>query len=124
MINVKNEILHVIERSKFSLDNIVWMWVSVIDIPINNNSNNLSSRLGNCYEYYKDIDNIEEYLKQLNFNYDDGYGTQYIDGIIMLDNGSWYTRNEYDGSEWWEYVMKPISPKEQRKIKEENESKN
>ncbi len=123
MINVKNEILYVITKRNFSLDNIVWMWVSVIDIPINNNDD-LSSRLGDCYEYYKDTDNIEEYLKQLNFDYDDGYGTQYIDGIIMFDDNSWYTRNEYDGSEWWEYVMKPISPKEQRKIKEENESKN
>ena len=44
----------------------------------------------------------EQFLK-----YNDGYGTQYWQGIILLDNGTWLTRGEYDGSEWWDYHKLP-----------------
>ena len=44
-----------------------------------------------------------EFLKQLDFLYDDGYGTQYLFGTIWYDDDSWSERHEYDGSECWEY---------------------
>lgn len=36
-------------------------------------------------------------------DYDAGYGSPEVatDLIIELKDGSWYTREEYDGSEWW-----------------------
>jgi len=41
------------------------------------------------------------FLKSLDFEYDDGYGSQEVHGIIMLNSNKWLEREEYDGSEWW-----------------------
>lgn len=41
--------------------------------------------------------------------YDSGYGSQMINPslkIIMRD-GTWYERREYDGSEWWQHCAPP-----------------
>jgi hypothetical protein len=53
-----------------------------------------------------------EFLNALNFNYDSGYGTQYLYGFIWYKNGNWSSRGEYDGSEWWEYNSCPDIPSE------------
>lgn len=34
-------------------------------------------------------------------NYDDWYGLQQLFGEIVFKDGSWLSRGEYDGSEWW-----------------------
>lgn len=60
--------------------------------------------LGHTEEQYK------EFLKKLDFKYDNGYGAQNLDGIIWFKDGSWATRGEYDGSEWWEYHARPNVP--------------
>lgn len=49
----------------------------------------------------------EEDLSSLNFEYDSGFGTQYIDGFITFTDNSWLQRCEYDGSEWWGYYKCP-----------------
>ena len=43
------------------------------------------------------------------FEYDSGFGGQKIasDLVIVGDNW-WLERNEYDGSEWWEFKALPI----------------
>lgn len=40
-------------------------------------------------------------------NYDDGYGAQEINPelAIYLNDGNYFERKEYDGSEWWDYVQ-------------------
>jgi len=53
-----------------------------------------------------------EFLQSLNFEYDSGYGTQYVTGTIWYDDGSWSTRGEYYGSEWWELHELPGIPEE------------
>ena len=47
----------------------------------------------------------EKFSKLANFEYDRGYGIQRIaiDLIIYFNDGSYITRGEYDGAEWWEY---------------------
>lgn len=60
---------------------------------------------------YSDQDLIS-FLEQLDFNYDAGYGGQELYGTIWLNDGTWYTRGEYDGSEWWEYHCCPSIPEE------------
>ena len=50
---------------------------------------------------------FEAFLKQLDFEYDDGYGTQYVDGIVWLEDGKWLEREEYDGSEEWRHMGYP-----------------
>jgi hypothetical protein len=67
--------------------------------------------------YYDDWDNpeeisgtLEQVLPLLNFDYDRGYGHQYIFGTIWYTDGTWSERSEYDGSEWWSYRKCPPLP--------------
>ena len=50
---------------------------------------------------------LEEVLPLLDFDYDDGYGTQELFGYIWYTDGTWSERGKYDGSEWWEYKKRP-----------------
>ena len=68
-------------------------------------------------------------LATLDFEYDNGYGSQELFGEIIFKDGSWLERGEYDGSEWWSYKKasskKSIKSKldlikNQIKIKESN----
>lgn len=59
--------------------------------------------------------NNEEYLsflKQMDFEYSNGYGGQNLFGTIWFKDGSWAERGEYDGSEWWEIKSLPDIPEE------------
>lgn len=44
--------------------------------------------------------------------YHNGFGRPEIPGdfIIALKDGSWFSRGEYDGSEWWQYNSRPQKP--------------
>jgi hypothetical protein len=53
-----------------------------------------------------------DFIASLDFNYDNGYGSQRYDGTIWYKDGSWSERTEYDGSEWWAYRTCPEIPKE------------
>lgn len=47
----------------------------------------------------------------MGLNYNDGYGTQYIpDDLVIVGDGWWLERGEYDGSEWWEFKTQPKRP--------------
>lgn len=59
---------------------------------------------------YSDKDFLE-FLKQLDFNYDNGYGGQELFGTVWLTDNTWLSRGEYDGSEWWEHNKLPEIPK-------------
>jgi hypothetical protein len=50
---------------------------------------------------------LEEVLPQLNFEYNDGYGSQKLFGYVWYEDGTWSDREEYDGSEWWQYRCCP-----------------
>ena len=53
---------------------------------------------------------LEQFKKDMNFEYDSGYGTMELSGTIWLKDGTWLTRGEYDGSEWWDYHSLPEMP--------------
>ena len=70
-------------------------------------------------EIYDEVYNLkiapseEEYsafLDKLDFDYNDGYGSQELFGTIWFEGGTWGEREEYDGSEWWGYHMCPEIP--------------
>lgn len=63
-----------------------------------------------------------EFLNNLNFEYNSGFGRQYLFGTIWCKNNSWFTRNEYDGSECWEYHYYPAFPEKKPAV--ENFSSN
>jgi hypothetical protein len=51
---------------------------------------------------------LAEFLANINFEYDDGYGKQEIRGTIWYEDGqSWSERDSYDGSEWYVYRRCP-----------------
>jgi len=52
---------------------------------------------------------IDRFKKLANREYDDGYGAQEVaeDLVILLKDGSWLSRAEYDGSEWWRFNKRP-----------------
>ena len=49
----------------------------------------------------------KDFLSKLEFTYDSGFGGQFLFGRIWFKDGSWATRGEYDGSEWWEHHTRP-----------------
>jgi len=53
-----------------------------------------------------------KFLEFLNFNYDNGFGHQYIYGTIWYMDGTWSTRKEYDGQESWQHNTLPEIPAE------------
>ena len=53
---------------------------------------------------------LELFLNQINKNYDSGYGGRELFGTIWYTDGTWSTRGEYDGSEWWDYHSCPDIP--------------
>ena len=66
----------------------------------------INLRVGYTKEEY------EEFLSKLDFNYNNGFGLQELYGTIWLDGSTWFSREEYDGSEWWQINRLPIIPKE------------
>lgn len=68
--------------------------------------NDINLSLGYNEKEYND------FLNKLDFNYDSGYGGQELFGTIWYMDGTWSTRGEYDGSEWWEHHICPDIPKE------------
>lgn len=65
------------------------------------NSESLILKVNHSKEDYKD------FLSNLDYNYDNGYGGQELHGLIWYEDGTWSERGEYDGSEWWEYKSCP-----------------
>ncbi len=55
---------------------------------------------------------LDEFLDGLDFDYDNGYGGQELFGTIWFVDGTYATRGEYDGSEWWEHHTCPEIPAE------------
>lgn len=46
-------------------------------------------------------------LESLDFEYDNGYGTQNLFGVVLFSDNTWLDRYEYDGSEGWDYLYPP-----------------
>ena len=57
-------------------------------------------------------EDLEDFLTKLDFEYDGGFGTQELFGIVWFKDNSWADRHEYDGSEYWEHQSIPNIPKE------------
>lgn len=87
--------------------------------------NNLEIKCANIILGYYDGDNdrihdlklnyteeeYQKFIENLDFGYDSGFGGQELFGIVWLKDGTWLSRREYDGSEWWEHNVLPEIPK-------------
>lgn len=52
---------------------------------------------------------VERFKTLADKEYDDGYGAAEVatDLVILMKDGSWFSRWEYDGSEGWQYNRRP-----------------
>ena len=96
MINAKEELERVLKSLNYNYNNIKCYNIRHRKCC---SKNQLLSIKG------KDINALKE---KMNFNYDNGFGTQELYGIILFDDNSWLERYEYDGSEEWKYI-KPLN---------------
>lgn len=80
------------------LDNVLWAWVSC----------------NGTFCHLESLRNTEKEMEFLNtlksIDYDEGYGSQELFGIIVFKDGSWMDRYEYDGSEHWVHNKCPEEP--------------
>jgi len=60
-------------------------------------------------------DEMDDFLKKIDHDYDSGYGTQHLFGTIWFEDGTWSSRGEYDGSEWWYHSKVPPIPENLRR---------
>ena len=62
------------------------------------------------HDFYISIEQFKEAAKDT--YYDSGYGCEEVavDLVICFYNGTWLSRAEYDGSEWWQYNEFPQKP--------------
>lgn len=90
-INAYDELIEKLNEIGKSLDDI-----KVISIRFNKYNREKHYE----FEYIKKIDNVND-LKEI--QYYDGYGIQELYGYVVFNDNTWLEREEYDGSEWWEY---------------------
>ena len=99
MINAKQELLQLLEgKAKVKC--------AVITNGDDYDDDKKEIRLKVGYE------NFDDFLKEMDFDYSNGYGGQNLFGTIWLEDGTWCSRGEYDGSEWWEHNVLPAIPAE------------
>lgn len=99
MINAKNELKTKLSRiGKTENDVVAFKIIYSPGLRINSDTVTEISSKGPL---------TDEVWKSLDFEYEDGYGTQHLFGLILFNDNSWLERSEYDGSEWWEYKKTP-----------------
>ena len=92
LVNLKDETLKCIVDIGYSLDDVLGLHIEAY-------------RDGESEKFV--IDDVSDFDK-LDFYYDCSYGFQLVDGWIVFKDKSWLERDEYDGSEWWEYRKCPM----------------
>lgn len=107
-MNAKKELLERIEGANKWLEKPAKIKCCEIRMDyweLSDTSNEILLREGYTQEEY------EEFLNKLDFEYDSGYGLQHLYGTVWLtEPGIWMDRQEYDGSEWWEFYKCPSVP--------------
>ena len=87
MNNLKSETIKILNSFNKNPEDIKWIGCKYFKIPIN------------------------QFWKMADRYYDSGYGTQEVaEDLLIVGEDWWLERNEYDGSEWWEYKNYPKEP--------------
>lgn len=89
MTNIIQEIKNRLEENNFKEDDILW---------IGSEDGQYAMGWNDFQEKFEDIE------------YDQGYGAQEIasDLVMVMSNGTYFSRSEYDGSEGWDYHKIPV----------------
>jgi hypothetical protein len=99
----------------------IWLrWVDVngntiTELRIEKFKNNGGISIIATDEYIQNsIKSVKQFLDR---EYEEGFGTQQLDGTIWMGDGSWFERYEYDGSEHWMYKVRPKFPTEEESLR-------
>ncbi|WP_419791597.1 hypothetical protein [Staphylococcus chromogenes] len=91
--NLLNETIEALSNNGLTFEDVLWI---------------------GCKDYAISID---EFKKLANVEYDSGYGAPKVATDLKIVGENWWLeREEYDGSEWWQFRSKPINPKRIKKI--------
>lgn len=62
---------------------------------------------------YRDSSKVctwKTFVSLANFQYDNDFGIEHINlNLVVVGDGWWLERHEYDGSEWWAFKTQPIT---------------
>lgn len=53
---------------------------------------------------------LSEVLPHLDFDYEDGFGSLELYGVIWFADGTWSSRAHDERAEWWEHHARPELP--------------
>jgi len=100
-MNFLQETLDVMDRNFKTIDDIDFM-----NIPEDYHKD--KSWYDSKYTTIFDFNKFKEYANKIG-DYDNGYGGAEVpeETEIVFKDGTWLSRSEYDGSEWWEYNRTP-----------------
>lgn len=89
MINLKDETLEMLEGYAYTVEDIEWVGSEEYEIP------------------------VDRFFELADQEYDNGYGSEKVctDLVISMKDGSWFERDNYDGSEWWKHMAPTRRPK-------------
>jgi hypothetical protein len=105
IINAKEEFLEVTKGTKIVCA-FIYLYATIYEYRDNDGEEILPLILKKGYSE----EDFNIFLEKIDTTYDSGYGSQNLNGVIYCEDGGWFTRNEYDGSEWWEYNKYPNIP--------------
>jgi len=100
-INAKSELLSILENKAKILCALIYNandWY--------NSRTAIALKVGYSNEQY------QNFLEQMNFEYNIGYSGKQLFGTIWLEDGTLLTREESEGLEWWEHHKIPKIPDE------------
>ena len=93
MTNLKEETIDMLHRSGKDISDIVWIGCKDFKIP------------------------ADLFWELADKSYDAGYGSPEVaTDLLVVGNGWWLERAEYDGSEWWQFKTAPVEPTETVKV--------
>lgn len=105
-MNLLTETLELLKRQGKSPENVQWVGVKERDFldffpSLNTPPKDKAVPIGSWGEFAAFAD----------FDYNDGYGGNEINGdLVIVGDDWWLERVEYDGSEWWEFKTLPKKP--------------
>ena len=86
-MNLKKETIKELSDNGKDISDIVWVGCQNAKIP------------------------IDLFWQLADKEYDSGYGAAEVaTDLVVVGNGWWLERGEYDGSEWWEFKTAPTEP--------------
>lgn len=86
-MNLLEETLNILKENDLSANDVLWIGNTEFKTDWNN------------FQYISDI------------AYDNGFGCPEVaQDLLIVGSNWWLERQEYDGSEWWEFKKMPVSP--------------